>query len=89
MRGMNRQARALHAPQPEPQVMIPHRVILTRFTKQTADAAAQPVAHQRRATGIGTTLGTKPRAKIGPISWRNARPLHGRVGRALLYKPGG
>ncbi len=45
--------------------------------------AAQRIAVQRRAVGIGTTLGTKPRSKIAPISGREARPLQRRVGPRL------
>jgi len=37
--------------------------------------AVQRVAVQRRATWIGTTVGTKPQSKIAPISGREARPL--------------
>ncbi len=44
---------------------------------------AQRFAGQRRAVEIGTALGAKPRSKLRPISWREARPLHRRVGRLV------
>ena len=43
--------------------------------------AAQRIAHQPRAVWIGMTAGTKPHARIAPISSRKARRLDGRVGR--------
>jgi len=43
--------------------------------------AVQRAAVQRRAVEIGTSLGTKRRSKIAPISGREARPLQRLVGR--------
>jgi len=48
-------------------------------------ATAQRVGVQRRAVEIGTAIGTKPRSKIAPISWREARPLQRLVGRARRF----
>ena len=52
------------------------------FDKYGRDGlTAERVAVQRRAVEIGTAVGTIPRSKIAPISWRNARPLQRRVRR--------